>query len=78
MELAAEAGKWYKMYSTQITALLAALAFVQANWAVFSTIVPDAWMPWIVFILATAAFVGRLIKQTGIAPATTDEPADLQ
>lgn len=66
MKLVPEAKHWWSMYSTKITAILAALAVLEGVFSTFSYLIPPTLMPWFVAFFAGAAFVGRLIDQPEI------------
>lgn len=67
MHLIPEAKQWYKMASNWLFAAIAILSGVEAKWDVFSTVLPEAWYPYVVAILAFLGIIARLINQ-GIKP----------
>lgn len=64
MKLVADWRKAWKWHSTQVLALMAAMPVVWMQLPPdVKEMVPDAWMPYIVSVIAVGAIVGRLRDQ---------------
>lgn len=66
MRLVAEARVLWKLYSTQIMAVLAFLSALEGSFDLFKPFVPDWLMPWFVFLFAVAGIVARVIPQPAV------------
>lgn len=54
---------FYRLYSTQIMAVLAAISVAEGYFQAFSYFLPDDWFPYFSALFAIAAILARMLPQ---------------
>lgn len=57
---------WYKLWSVWLFALVGVYQWLEANWAVLDTLIPDQWRGVAGIVLSVLGVVSRLVVQSNL------------